>query len=54
MQFLAFGFGSGLSPWAPGTMGTLAAVPLYWLVAHWSLPWYSAFLVATALVGIWI
>lgn len=26
--FLAFGFGSGLSPWAPGTMGTLAAIPL--------------------------
>ena len=26
--FLAFGFGSGLSPQAPGTMGTLAAIPL--------------------------
>jgi len=25
--FLAFGFGSGLSRYAPGTMGTLAAVP---------------------------
>ena len=25
--FLAFGFGSGLSPFAPGTMGTLAAIP---------------------------
>ena len=25
--FFAFGFGSGLSPWAPGTFGTLAAVP---------------------------
>ena len=24
---LAFGFGSGLSPFAPGTMGTLMAVP---------------------------
>ena len=40
---LAFGFGSGLSPVAPGTMGTLAAIPFaiplrslgtpgYWLV----------------------
>jgi phosphatidylglycerophosphatase A len=29
LQFLAFGFGSGLSPWAPGTAGTLVAVPLY-------------------------
>ena len=26
--FLAYGFGSGLSPFAPGTVGTLAAVPL--------------------------
>ena len=25
--FLAFGFGSGLSPFAPGTMGTLIAIP---------------------------
>ncbi|MEW5944175.1 MAG: phosphatidylglycerophosphatase A [Pseudomonadota bacterium] len=30
-HFLAFGFGSGLSPKAPGTIGTLAAFPLYWL-----------------------
>ena len=22
--FLAYGFGSGLAPWAPGTFGTLA------------------------------
>jgi phosphatidylglycerophosphatase A len=27
--FLAFGFGSGLSRKMPGTMGTLAAIPLY-------------------------
>lgn len=26
--FLAFGFGSGLAPVAPGTFGTLAAIPL--------------------------
>ena len=54
VQFLAFGFGSGLSPKAPGTAGTLVAVPLYLLIAHWNLPLYTAFIVATALVGIWI
>lgn len=27
--FLAFGFGSGLSKKMPGTMGTVAAIPLY-------------------------
>ena len=26
--FFAFGFGSGLAPFAPGTVGTLAAVPV--------------------------
>ncbi|MCP3686996.1 MAG: phosphatidylglycerophosphatase A, partial [Gammaproteobacteria bacterium] len=26
-HLLSLGFGSGLSPFAPGTMGTLAAIP---------------------------
>jgi phosphatidylglycerophosphatase A len=30
---LAFGFGSGVMPFAPGTWGTLVAVPLYWVLA---------------------
>ncbi|MCJ7556040.1 MAG: phosphatidylglycerophosphatase A, partial [Gammaproteobacteria bacterium] len=30
VHFLAFGFGSGLAPWAPGTAGTLVAVFLEW------------------------
>jgi len=54
VQFLAFGFGSGLSPWGPGTAGTLVAVPLYLLVAHWSLAQYTGFIVLTALLGVWI
>ncbi|MCB1701336.1 MAG: phosphatidylglycerophosphatase A [Halioglobus sp.] len=54
VQFFAFGFGSGLSPWAPGTAGTLVAVPLYWLIDDWSLLWYSVFVVTAALLGIWI
>ncbi len=29
VQFLALGFGSGLAPKAPGTFGTLAAVPVF-------------------------
>ncbi|MCP1676612.1 phosphatidylglycerophosphatase A [Natronocella acetinitrilica] len=54
VHFLALGFGSGLSPKAPGTMGTLAAIPLYLLVAM--LPFW-AYLLVTALVcvvGVWI
>ncbi len=42
IQFLAFGFGSGLAPKAPGTFGTLAAVPIYWFIADWNLLEYSA------------
>lgn len=32
-HLLAFGFGSGLSPRAPGTAGTLVAFPIYWYLA---------------------
>lgn len=53
-QFLAFGFGSGLSPKAPGTMGTIVAVPLYLLIAQWSLLQYSLFVVLAAVLGVWI
>lgn len=51
---LAFGFGSGLSPWVPGTMGTLAAVPLFLTLA--ALPWwaYAAVVVAAFAVGIYL
>ena len=33
IHFLSLGFGSGLSPYAPGTAGTLAAIPVFWLMA---------------------
>lgn len=42
--FIAFGFGSGLIPKAPGTWGTLAAIPVYLLFAN--TPWYC-YLIAT-------
>jgi phosphatidylglycerophosphatase A len=38
--FLAFGFGSGLLPRAPGTAGTLAAVPLYLWFSNYPLTTY--------------
>jgi len=31
-HFIALGFGAGLSPFAPGTAGTLVAIPLWWLI----------------------
>ncbi len=53
MQFFAFGFGSGLSPWAPGTAGTLVAIPAYLLVSDLSLPMYTVFIAVMTLLGIW-
>jgi len=32
---ISMGFGSGLSPFAPGTVGTLAAIPLYLLSVYY-------------------
>lgn len=31
-HLLATGFGSGLSPWMPGTMGSIAAIPFWYLL----------------------
>ena len=54
VHLLAFGFGSGLAPKAPGTFGTLAAVPLYLLLAQLPLPLYLLVLVLAFGIGIWI
>jgi len=40
LDFLALGFGSGLLPKAPGTAGTLAAIPVYLLLQALALPVY--------------
>lgn len=53
-RLLALGFGSGLAPVAPGTFGTLAAVPLYLLLQPLPLMYYLAVLIVTFLLGIWL
>lgn len=54
VHFLAFGFGSGLAPIAPGTFGTLMAIPLFWLMQSLSLTVYIAIVMVVCVVGIWI
>ena len=54
IHLLAFGFGSGLSPKAPGTVGTLAALPLYGVLTLLPLPGYLVALVVAGLVGVYI
>ncbi|MEN8259047.1 MAG: phosphatidylglycerophosphatase A [Pseudomonadota bacterium] len=52
--FLAFGFGAGLARKAPGTWGTVAAVPLYVLLAMGSERIYLGVLLAVCVAGVWI
>lgn len=54
IHFLALGFGSGLAPKAPGTFGTLAAVPLFLLLAPLSNTLYLLLLVVMSVAGIYI
>ncbi len=54
VNFLAFGFGTGLAPLAPGTVGSLPGMLLFWLTLDFGL--YVQWGVAAALIvaGIWI
>jgi phosphatidylglycerophosphatase A len=53
-RFLALGLGSGLAPFAPGTFGTLAAIPLYLLLEPLSLAYYLIAVIAAFILGIWL
>ena len=53
-RVLACGFGLGLSPWAPGTCGTLLGVVLYLAMAALTLSLYLAVLAALAIAGVGI
>ncbi|MEN8176241.1 MAG: phosphatidylglycerophosphatase A [Pseudomonadota bacterium] len=52
LHLLAFGLGAGLSPRAPGTFGTLVAVPLFLLMADLPLPVYLLLVVILFALGI--
>lgn len=52
--FIAFGGGAGLSPVAPGTAGTLAAFPIFWLCDYLLDPVKFLLLInAMFIIGIW-
>ncbi len=54
VHLLAFGFGSGLLPKAPGTFGSLPGVLLAWLTLPLALEWRVGVAVGLVLAGIWI
>ena len=53
LHFLAIGLGSGLAPKAPGTFGTIAAIPLYLLLSQLTAPVYLGVVLVAILVGFW-
>lgn len=50
--FLAFGFGFGLVKKAPGTFGTIAAIPVYLLLIQTPFWFYSVLTIVSILAGI--
>jgi len=52
IHMLAFGFGSGLAPKAPGTFGTLAAIPLFLLLSLLPLWLYLVIVLAACTYGV--
>ena len=51
---IALGFGAGALPNAPGTWGTLMALPFYLLLTRLPVPAYLALTIVLFAVGIWI
>lgn len=52
-HFMALGFGSGLAPAAPGTMGSLCAWFLWAMLAPWATFWGQAALLVVAFPVAW-
>ena len=53
-HLLSFGFGSGLSPYAPGTAGTLAAIPFYLLLSQLTPLVYLLATLISVVLGVYL
>jgi phosphatidylglycerophosphatase A len=54
VNMLAFGLGTGLSPYAPGSVGSLLGVVVAWITLDLSLTYQIGVAVFLSLSGIWI
>jgi phosphatidylglycerophosphatase A len=54
LHFIAFGFGSGAIPMAPGTFGTLFAIPFYLAIQHLSPLHYLIVLMIIIIFSCWL
>ncbi|KAA3621117.1 MAG: phosphatidylglycerophosphatase A [Proteobacteria bacterium] len=52
-KMLALFFGAGLAPYAPGTAGTLAAIPVYLLLTRLGPFAYLCVTAVVIMVGVW-
>lgn len=52
-HFFSLGFGTGLAPKAPGTVGTLVGFPLFWLISDLSLEQQLSIIAVCFIIGIW-
>jgi phosphatidylglycerophosphatase A len=54
IHFLAFGFGAGRMPVAPGTFGTLVAIPVYLLLVSVPPLVYAGIVLGLFALGVWL
>jgi phosphatidylglycerophosphatase A len=54
VHFLAFGFGAGLAPYAPGTFGSVVGVVAAWWLLELPLVARVAVVLGVIILGIWI
>lgn len=54
VHFLAYGFGTGLAPFAPGTFGSLIGVALFWFMAPLGPGTYAGIVIVLFVAGIFI
>jgi phosphatidylglycerophosphatase A len=54
VHFVAFGFGAGLAPKAPGTFGSLVGIIAAWWLLELPLVWRVGVVAAVIAAGIWI
>lgn len=54
IHFIACGFGAGAMPWAPGTFGTLIAIPFFWLFHTLSITQYVLLVIFLNVAGIYL
>jgi phosphatidylglycerophosphatase A len=54
VHLLALGLGSGMLPLAPGTWGTLFAIPVFLLLAQLPMAWLFATVALLFAAGVWL